>query len=292
MMKKVLKDKFPEWTNKINKDNQLILTNDLDSLFTVAILKLLFGCQVGIFYDFKALYSTKAKHKKESLIGCDLAIEDHGIKTFCNHVTKMCKDDIVNPLSANLNNFANIYGGKYGSNYFRKYNGSTALTVLALYGAFEQLLLPGQTQLTEDQLMILACIDSYFIGAYHPKRYEAYEYFKKWQYAMGLQMFQSVFDKHSKAKFEKFQRANKLKGTIAAVNKDGQYQLHTWLDIDFLREHFPMLDFSIDISIETVSHLANTTNKHFFTQESKHDINNIFSLAVTNRDRVIYTTYA
>src|SRR5690625_5269481 len=112
-MDKNLKNQFPKWTTKINNKHKLILTDDLDSLFTVAVLNKLFGTEVGMFYDFKAIYSTQKKFDKENVIGVDLAIEDNEVKTFCNHVTRIWKNDEVNPLSANLNNIAGIHGGIY-----------------------------------------------------------------------------------------------------------------------------------------------------------------------------------
>ena len=294
-MQKILKDKFQDWTSKIDSSYKLILTNDLDSLFTVALLKYLFGCTVGMFYDFKSLYSTQPKHDKSKLIGCDMAVEDHEIKTFCNHVTRMAKDDKVNPNSANLNNFATgVYGGGtiFNTTYFRKYSGSTVLTVLSLYNAFDKLILPNHSKLTEEQLKILASIDSYFYGAYHPKHYEAYNYFQVWQESLGLEMFQPIFDTYTKDELIQFQNEHKLKSNIMAYKSKGEYKLHTELPLDYLQKHFPMLDFSLDDIFTTKCKIANPKKKQFYTGQSKHDINGrVFSLSVTNRDRVVYTPY-
>lgn len=281
-MKQQLKDKFQEWTREIDADKRLILTNDLDSLFTVAILKKLFNCQVGMFYDFESIYSTqKEKFNKDDIIGVDLAIEDNGIKTFCNHVTKMWKDDLVNPLSANLNNFANIHGGRYQTNYFSKYSGSTLLMVLSLYDAFDELLLDRHTELTEVQKMILVSIDSYFYGV----DFMNGEHFYFWQHWMELELFDDIFDKYSKKDLIEFQKEHNLKGIIYEDNG----QLQTTLDIAFLQEHFPMLDFSMDETFITCCPL-NAKRSHYLSGTSKHDIEgNVFSIAVTSRDKVTYT---
>lgn len=283
-MNNKLKEMFPEWTNNINQDNKLILTNDLDSLFTCAILKKLFGCEIGMFYDFKTMYSNQKKFDKDKVIGVDLAIEDNKIKTFCNHVTKMWKDDKVNPLSANLNNIAGIYGGKYQSNYFNKYSGSTALTVLSLYDAFESLLLEGHTKLTETQKMILVSIDSYFYGRHFNKG----EYFYKWQKALGLELLDDVINKYSKQELIEFQKEHSLKGSIYMTDEG----LQTSLSIQFLKEHFPMLDFNANqVEFTSRTDLEKQVYTSYFTKDSKHDIKDrVFSFAVINRDKVSYTT--
>src|SRR5690625_343756 len=282
-MDKRIKEMFPSWVNSLDENNKLILTNDLDSLFTVAILKKLFGCEVGMFYDFETMYSTQKKFDKDKVIGVDLALEDHETKTFCNHVTKMWKTDKVNPLSANLNNIAGIYGGKYQTNYFNKYSGSTALTVLSLYDSFN-MLLNGHTELTETQKMILVSIDSYFFGV----GFNGGEVINKWQRALGLEMFQDIFDKYSKEDLIEFQKEHSLKGEIYMA-EDG---LATTLDIEFLQEHFPMLDFSINEELVYVYEFQKPIYSHYYTGESKHDLQgDVFSFAVINRDKVSYTIH-
>lgn len=291
-MQQTIKDRFQQWTNEVSQDNKLILTNDLDSLFTVAVLKHLFGCEVGMFYDFKRLYSTEKKFDKQTIIGCDLSLEDPEMKTFCNHVTRMAKDDAVNPLSANLNNLAKIYGGKYNSTYFKKYNGSTALTVLSLYDAFDKLLLPNHTELTDIQKKILVSIDSYFWGAYHPKHYEAYDYFIKWQQGLELEFFNDIYENNTKEELIQFQYDNRLKKTISVVNVEGETKLQTGLDIEFLQEHFPMLDFDLDITFTSQCTFDNPVRDHYYTGESKHGLTGrVFSLSVINRDKVVYTKF-
>lgn len=288
-MKQQLKEKFQSWTNEVTQDNKLILTNDLDSLFTTAVLKYLFGCEVGLFYDFKHLYSTQSKFDKDKVIGCDVALEDPLMKTFCNHVTRMTKDDKVNPMSANLNNFAKgVYGGGsiQSTTYFRKYGGSTALTVLSLYDAFDKLLLPGHTELTETQKKIIITIDSYFLGAYLPKHYEGSSYFYRWQRALEIEMFQDIFDNNTQKELEQFQYDHKLKKTITMSNNE----LETGLDVDFLKEHFPMLDFNLDITFTNQCTFNDPVRTNFYTGDSKHDLSGrVFSLSIINRDKVVYT---
>lgn len=291
IMKQVLKDKFQDWTNEINDTYKLILTNDLDSLFTVAILRFLFGCEIAKFYDFTTMYSTRDKVDKDKYIGCDLAVEDSQIKTFCNHVTRIWKDDKVNPNSANLNNFATgVYGGGsiQSTTYFRKYGGSTALTLLSYYDMFDKLLLPNHTELTDEQKKILISIDSYFLGAYLPKHYEGSKYFYKWQRVLELEMFQNIFDSNTQKELEQFQKDNNLKGNIYMQGNT----LGTTLDLNYLKEHFPMLDFNLDITFTSKFELATPINSKFYTGDSKHDIKGrVFSLSVINRDKVVYTKF-
>lgn len=280
---------FPKWTNEINQDNKLILTNDLDSLFSVAVLRKLFGCEIGMFYDFESIYSTQEKFDTGKVIGVDLAIEYKDIKTFCNHVTMMWKNDKPNPLSANLNNFAGIYGGKYLSNYTNKYSGSTLLMLLSYYDCFDMLLLDGHTELTEMQKMILVSIDSYFYG----KHFNNGEQFYKWQSALGLEMFNDVLDKYSKQELIQFQEDYNLKGEL--YMDDGK--VLTTLDLDFLNEHFPMLDFSIEEEFNHGYEFSDTVKSFYFTAVSKKDIEDklkkdnkkIFSFATISTTQIKYT---
>lgn len=291
-MQQKLKEKFQGWTNEIDSSYKLILTNDLDSLFTVALLRYLFGCDIGLFYDFHTVYSTQTSRiDKDKLIGADLAVEDEDMKTFCNHVTRMWKDDKVNPMSANLNNFAtSVYGGGTikSTTYFRKYGGSTALTVLCLYDAFDELILPNHSELTDIQKKILVSIDSYFLGAYLPKHYEGYEYFKIWQQILELEMFQDIFDTYTEQELKDFQNDYRLNRSIFATGNG----LDTGLNLEFLKKHFPMLDFNLGFTFTKKHTFANPINLKFHTGTSKHDLKDrVFSLSVINRDRVVYTKY-
>lgn len=285
-MNKQLRERFPKWTKEINSNNKLILTNDLDSLFTTAVLKKLFGCEVDLFYDFKSMYWNGEIYDSKNIIGCDLAIEDKETKTFCNHVTRMWKDDEVNPLSANLNNIAGIYGGKHMTNYTEKYAGSTLFTVLSLYDAFDSLLLEDHKELTEVQKMILVSVDSYFYGKY----FKNGEHFYQWQEWLGLEMFNDVLDKYSKSDLMDFQKQYSLKGEIGITD---DLQLFSWLNTEFLQEHFPMLDFNVNqYQFDSHYDFSNTYRQQYFTSDSKHDLKgDVFSLSVINQNTVKYTTY-
>lgn len=151
-------DKFPEWVKVVDDTYYLILTDDIDSLFTCALLKYKFNCKIGYYYDFISIHQVEGvRTTKDKIIATDMAVEN-GFKAYDNHAVKIHKDDEVNPQSANLNIVKNIYQG----NYFSKYAGSTALMVAVMYEVFDF------NKLTDEQLMTIACIDSFYMGAYHP----------------------------------------------------------------------------------------------------------------------------
>lgn len=291
-MLKEWKNKFQKWTQEITKDYFLVLTDDLDSLFTTAILNLLFGCRIGYFYDFHRLYKIDESIDKTKIIGCDLAVES-SIKTFCNHVTRIHRDDEVNPLSANLNNFIGIHAKS--KQYFNKYAGSTAIMVLSLYDAWDKLLLPGHSELTEMQKKILLCIDSYFLGYYQPKFYEAYHAFRKFQDILETHMFNDVLETHTKWQLEQFKREYKLDSKIEAKETEGGWNVVTNRDmLKLIREHFPMLQFKCGLFTKQFEFAEPVTLKQqqLNNIQSKHDIDGrVFSLSVTRRDEVKLTLF-
>lgn len=284
-MKEELKNKFPAWTQEINEKDKLILTDDLDSLFSVAILKKLFGCKIGAFYDFDTIYYNESI---KNMIGVDCALEME-IRTFCNHVTRLQATDKVNTLSANVNNFYNCINVQQRDNYFSKYAGSTTLMILSLYDCWDILNDGESNNFTHQQLKVLVSIDSYFISAYNPARYRAYDAFKGWQKALNLQQFQPIFDKYTKAELSQFQREKGLKGNISTTYQNGKYRLNTTLDLEYLSELFPSLDFSLDVEFDKCYKLA-TKQLQINSNTSKHDISDrVFSLSVTRTNVCKYS---
>lgn len=275
-LEKELLEKLPNWWQELDSTFGLIMSNDLDSLFSSLVLTLLFGCKVESFYDFDKLYHNGAINK-DKIIGVDLAVEG-GLKTFCNHVTKVKWNDKVNPNSVNLNNARGINKGSY----FSKFSMSTLLMILSLYEAFDKLHLEGRNSLTEAQLILLMCIDSSFMGWYLKPSYEAHGVYRAWLKRLGIyDVYEPLFNKYSQEDWKKWQMEYSLKSNIS-VAEGGK--LITNINFDVLKKYFPMLEWGIVEKLEF--------NKCFIMQsqtiydlDSKHDVRSrVFSFAQTRKN--------
>ncbi|MEC1787199.1 hypothetical protein [Schinkia azotoformans] len=279
-MKQNLKERLPQWYKEITSEHKLILTNDLDSYFSCLILRKLFGCDIEMFYDFNSIYHNgKVNHDK--LIGVDLAIEDERIKTFCNHVTRIHKDDKVNPLSINLNNIEGIHR----TNYYDKYAGSTTLMILSLFNNGDTF-----SNLTDEQKQILISIDSHYSGYYG-----GYQAWHKWNNELELkEPFMNVIENNTKDSFEVFQYRHKLKGAISAGDRFTEYPLKTELDLEYLKKQFPTLEWNYLDSLIFTNKLdlhSQFKKDYSFIINSKADLSSrLFSFALTRKNEMKYTT--
>lgn len=150
-------NKVPEWY-KSNEKFDLVLSDDIDSLTTVAVVQSVHpNWNVEYFYDFDNIYASPDAYFKENKsrtrVWCDVAFCRNEM-AFDNHISRKDIDDHVNPRCINPNILASV--SNYG--YTNKYAGSTALLVWSLYN----IPLPK----TEEGKMMLLCIDSTFKGFY------------------------------------------------------------------------------------------------------------------------------
>lgn len=166
------------YRNKLLKGNEwidgtdeygLILTDDLDSLLSCAILNHVKGWNIEQAYIFKA---NKGKSKDAQLydylgaienathepIGVDLALTAG--KCFDNHLTQFSYNEKINPQAINLNRVQNIYR----QNYSKKYNLSTVLLLWSLYD------LPKEG-LSDELMMFLIAIDGSYEGFFTDPRW-------------------------------------------------------------------------------------------------------------------------
>lgn len=128
LVKQELLNSLPEWWTEINpEDYYLVLTDDVDSLFSCKRLNTLFGVEIGGFYDFNSglwLNEEKIDHGWKTPIFVDLSVGQDQL-CFDNHRTFLNNPNRVNP-----NNFHN---GRFNE----KYNFGTLALVCALYGGVE-----------------------------------------------------------------------------------------------------------------------------------------------------------
>nr|DAO59463.1 MAG TPA: hypothetical protein [Caudoviricetes sp.] len=160
--------KVPEWY-KSNEKFDLVLSDDIDSLTTVAVVQSVHpNWNVEYFYDFDNIYASPdvyfKENKSHTRVWCDVAFCRNEM-AFDNHISRKDIDDHVNPRCINPNILASV--SNYG--YTNKYAGSTALLVWSLYN----IPLPK----TEEGKMMLLCIDSTFKGFYSTKFKERNRFF-------------------------------------------------------------------------------------------------------------------
>lgn len=220
-MKLSVKEKFPAWVND-TKYYDLIMSNDLDSLFSCELLKVVKGWKPNYFNsNFSSMGLTEDANGDE-VIGVDLSL-CHG-RTFDNHVVMMNSNDDYNYQSANFNIIDKISR----ENYFSKYCGSTLLIIWSLYN----IPLP----VTEEAKMILLCIDSTFKGFYSPYPLPR-EANKK--YLVDYMEFPELYEclqRHKQYEFGNLISKYNLAGKIKPKNGI----LQTNIDLEPLREVFDL----------------------------------------------------
>ena len=210
-------ENIPQWFEEQN-DLDLVLSNDIDSLLSCALLKKVKGWNVRYFYDFESCYASK-ELKKERNERCwvDVAVLN-GEKAFDNHVSMVSVWDQYNKNMINPNLIANVTNEEYT----QKYAGSTALLVWSTYN----LPLPK----TEEGKMLLLCIDSTFKGHYTERFAEANQFYLCDMFDFGE--LYDVMERHDISEFYDLIDKYKLNDTI--IMKDGR--LHTKLDLKKIGE--------------------------------------------------------
>ena len=161
-LKDELKQKLPQWYKDTKSKYSLILTDDLDSLFSCAILKAKMNWDIEQVMLFNAKKNSEisvdwhglAENATHEAIGVDFARVNG--KCFDKHVTLFNSDDTYNNEAINLNHICGINRNAYT----KKYNLSTALLLWSLYD------LP-KDNLPDELMMLLLCIDSSFYSFYH-----------------------------------------------------------------------------------------------------------------------------
>ncbi|GIP51820.1 hypothetical protein [Paenibacillus vini] len=271
-MIKQLKSKFPAWTNDQQQGKyDLCLSNDLDSLLSCLYLKHVKGYEINYFYDFTALYN--ANNTGKPLIGVDMALERG--KVWDNHITKLSRSDKVNPDSANVNAVTGISR----DNYYTKYCGSTLLQIISFYN----IPLP----LSREGKIILLAIDSTFLGYFH-NDFRAIN--RNWLEQLELYELLHMLDSGiHKSEFYRVKQQYNLDAPIK-VNENGI--LETEIDLAAMQGFF---DFPLSLSAEKFNqtYTFNQTSKFEMDRNkefSKHNINGLFSIALTHKNKFKYTS--
>lgn len=193
------KTDLPKWYKEINDTNKLILTDDIDSLFSCVLLNNKFDCKITQFNDFNDLYQLEDT-TDDNMIGVDLDIKNG--KTFSNHYTYYPNDESIN-LNYNVNK------------YYKKYSFSTALLIHWLYY--------NQSKVSLRMMALLMTIDSGFLNYYSDV-----DLFKDvkldWFNKMNINYYiDGLFNKVDKRDFYKIKDIMNLSGKIW-IDEDGYLQ--------------------------------------------------------------------
>ena len=181
-MNNEIKDLLPQW---YNDEHDLVLSNDIDSLASCAVLKKAKGWDIKYFYDFKNVYRIYKYESEKEKCWVDVAIKEG--HAFDNHVSKLTLLDDWNEEMINLNEVAWITNECYED----KYAGSTLLEVWSLY----DLPLPK----TEEGKMLLLAIDVSFKGFYTDKFHDTQKH-----YLVNMLGFDELYDvikRHNRGDF-------------------------------------------------------------------------------------------
>lgn len=177
---------LPDWYMG-DEEHDLVLSDDIDSLASCAVLNMVKGWKVGYFYDFNNIY-TKQKDTTKKNRRCWVDIATYKGHAFDNHVSLISDWDTWNTDMINLNLMCQVTN----ENYTDKYAGSTLLTIWSVY----DLPLPE----TEEGKMLLLCIDSAYKGFYSDRFHDIQKHYLI--DVLGLEGLYSVIQRHTAEEFE------------------------------------------------------------------------------------------
>ena len=264
-------ENIPQWFEEQIKLD-LVLSNDIDSLVSCALLKKVKGWNAKYFYDFDNCYvSTTLKNGHNERCWVDVAVLN-GEKAFDNHVSMVTIWDDWNQQMINPNLVANITNEYYPD----KYAGSTALLIWSIY----DLPLPK----TEEGKMLLLSIDSAFKGHYNERFAEANQFYLCDMFDFGE--LYDVMERHKIGEFYDIMEKYKIKDIITM--KDGK--LHTNLDLKKIGE---LLGIDLELPGDSFLLWKEYEIMHEkiedYIQTTRDIANNIFTLAFTYKDSVRYS---
>ena len=217
----------PDWA-KQNEEHDLVLSNDIDSLASCAVLKKVKGWGIKYFYDFNNVYREYKYESDTEKCWVDVAIKEG--HAFDNHVSRVSLLDEWNEDMVNLNQMCWVTNECYAD----KYAGSTLLEVWSLYN----LPLPK----TEKGMMLLLAIDSSFKGFYADKFHDIQKYYLV--DVLGFTELYNVIKRHKKDEFYELIAEYGLNAEIEYKNGHLKTNLR-------LKEIGKLLELDLELPIET-----------------------------------------
>lgn len=279
-MDKYFRDKCPSWVNETDRESDLILGDDIDSLASCRLLKKITGgkWKVNYFYDFAKLY--KDTPSKLPAIGVDMAFCINGMKCFDNHVTRQFVEfPNDNTQMMNLNLF---FGTEdlnrqiaVNNRYYWKYGLSTLLMIMSYY----QIPLP-KTQLGKE---LLLTIDTSFKGHYRDAFSEVHTFWL--DDVLQFPELVDVLDQHDPDYFYGLMKKFRLNEKIF-VGADSN--LITEIDLDSVSK---LLNFDVSLPIQEFK-LKKEFDRcgHRIGTRSMPRKEEILTMAFTSTNYVSYTT--
>ena len=243
----------------------LILSNDIDSLYSCILIKQVKGYSINYFYDFRNLY--KSKQSQNEYIGVDIDL----MEGFCisNHVTRLSEQDTYNNKAYNLNNDITQ------NNYTKKYSGSTAL--------YLHKILNHPLPATEEGKMILLAIDAGYKGFYNPDFHAIHKHYLV--DVLGFEELYNLCQKYSIDDFISIIIKYNLNGKIW-FNNGG---LQTNIKLRELQEVLGLPFFMPRIKFTKIKEFECIT-RPITNEKTKDELDsNIFSLALTRKNYVNYS---
>lgn len=266
MNKKFLAE-LPTWY-KSEKDFSLVLSDDIDSLITCALLTFVKDWHIGYYYDFQSTWKVEGE-TNNNRVWCDVALMRDEM-SFDNHVSRLNMDSYYNKEMINPNLLADITA----QNYKDKYAGSTALLVWSVYN----LPLPQ----SEEGKMILLCLDAMFRGYYRG--------FKEQQRRYLCDMFEypELYELYKRHKSEDFSELMDKYNIDAKVKVGKNGKLHTDADLKGISKLLG-IDIKLPDSHFLLKHDDFYVKKIDITSEQIKKSNKIISLAFTFSRRAVCT---
>lgn len=271
-MNKNYKEILPKWFEE-QKEYELVLSDDLDSLLSCAILNKIMNWKIRYFYDFEHLYiGEKSTKNAEQRVWVDVAVLN-GEKAFDNHVSMVSLKD---KRSSNMIN-PNVMCYITNENYADKYAGSTALLIWSLYG----LPLPK----SDEGKMILLAIDSAFKGHYSSKFEERNTFFLR--EVLGYDELVRLMERRTANDFYEIIAKYGLNKKIKYING----KIQTDLNIQTIGK---LLDINLDIIEDDTYELLEQyciCEQDIINEQTVSDISKYaFTLAFTFKNSVRYST--
>ena len=255
-LKDDLKQKIPQWYK--DKENQygLILTDDVDSLFSCAILKAKMNWDIEQVMLFNTNQNSEisidwhgiAENATHEAIGVDFA-KVNG-KCFDNHLCMFNSNDTYNNEAINLNHICGINRNCY----IQKYNSSTVLLLWSLYDLQNE-------NLPDEVMMLLLTIDSTYYSFFHGFQQQNYRWLVE---ELDLPEFYECQTRHKEYEFQEIAKKYRVKEKIYVKNGCLETQIDTenitnllfWytdetdIDLELPTNKFYTKDFYKDITVD------------------------------------------
>ena len=269
-------DKNKQWFND-DKQYSMVMTDDIDSLFSCMLLEKYKGWRVSHFYDFNKLYKLEDNNGNEKVY-IDMAVLEG--KAIDNHVSMKSDRDYYNKESINLN----LIEGVSCQNYEQKYSGSTLLEVISLLGI-------DVSTWTEEQQMFILCVDKTYLGYYERDGFYR-DIHKKYLHMMGLYCLIKIEEKHTKSDFDFICELYGITQTNQLSVRNGKPR--TNLNLRAINDLFKNLGYELKVpclEVQVEREFGKIRKGEFRGNINKWTTLEVFTLAFTFKGKAMWTPF-